>query len=277
MLDYAAALVTLAVLGAHAVVPWRLARGAGERAASGAPASSASAAPTSATATGSTAASARRAWSLAALPLLLATLALGAALAAARPHAALGAGWGELALTGGAFRAAAVLLAALALADAVAAAGWRRLEPAGWRLLAGFGLAALAAGMLALELLRIGTGPPTALPPVVLAAGCRVLLALAAGEALAPDRPWLAPLAVPALAGYWLALPRPLAALLQAEGLLWTALAAALLLAPAPWLPARLRRPAVVAGALLAALLLARAAALTAGLPLTLPAPGPAM
>jgi hypothetical protein len=286
MLDYLAALATLAVLGAHAVVPWRVARGAGpgtvvragatagtapEPEAVTEPASVGAADPTPAPSR----AAARRAWSLAALPLLLAAVTLGAALAARRPHAALGAGWGELALTGAAFRAAAVLLAALALADAVAALGRRRLEPAGWRLVAGFGLAALAAGMLALELLRIGTGPPIALAPVLLAAGWRALLALAAGEALAPGRPWLAPLALPALAGYWLALPPPLAALLRAEGLHWTALAAALLLASAPWLPARLRRPALVAGVLLAAFLLARAAALTAALPLAVPPAAP--
>jgi len=255
MLDYAAALVTLAVLGAHATVPWRLARGA--RAAPAPPPA------------------AIRLWSLAALPLLLAAVALGGALAAARPQAALGAGWGEVAFTGAAFRAAWVLLAALALADAVAAVGWRRLEPAGWRLLAVFGLAALAASSLALELLRIGSGPATALPPVLLAAGCRALLALAASEALPPGRPWLAPLALPALAGYWLALPAPLAALLRAEGLHWTALAAGLLLAPAPWLPARLRRPALIAGLLLAALLLARATGLTATLPMSVPAAPP--
>lgn len=253
MLDYAATLAALAVLGAHAVVPWRLAGAARSE----------------------TAATARRAWSLAALPLLFAAVALGAALAAGRPHAALGAGWGELAVTGAAFRTAGVLLAALALADAVAAIGWRRLEPAGWYLLGGFGVAALAAASLALELLRIGTGPATALPPVFLAAGCRALLALAAGGTLAPGRPWLAPLALPALAGYWLALPAPLAALLRAQGLHWTALAAALLLAPAPWLPARLRRPALIAGVLLAALLLARTADLTAALPMSVPAAPP--
>lgn len=251
MLDYAVSLATLAVLGAHATVPWRLAGGGA-------------------------AATARRAWSLAALPLLLAAVSLGGALVASRPHAALGAGWGELALTGAAFRATWVLLAALALADAVAAIGWRRLEPAGWRLIGGFGLAALVAASLSLELLRIGTGPPIALAPVLLGAGFRALLGLAAAEALAPGRPWLAPLAVPALAGYWLALPAPLAALLRAEGLHWTALAAALLLAAAPWLPLRLRRPALIAGLLLAALLLARATGLTATLPMPLPqAPPP--
>lgn len=250
MLDYATALVTLAVLGAHAVVPWRL---AGD----------------------DRTAPARRAWSLAALPLLLLAVTLGAAMAASRPHAAIGAGWGELAVTGGAFRATWVLLAALALADAVAAIARRRLEPAGWRLLGGFGLAALLAASLTLELLRAGAGPSIALAPVLLAAGCRALLALAAGEALAPGRPRLAPLALPALAGYWLALPAPLAALLRAGGLHWTALAVALLLSPAPWLPARLRRPALIAGLLLAALLLARTAVLTASLPMPPPQPPP--
>lgn len=275
MLDYATALVTLAVLGAHAVVPWRLARSARLAAADAtvAPAAVPASSPGEAADQGPR--SARRGWALSALPLLLAAVVVGAALIAARPYAALGAGWGELAVTGGAFLAAGVLLAALALADGVAAIGWRRLEPAGWRLLAGFGLAALAAVSLALELLRAGTGPFFALPPLYAAAGCRALLALAAGEALAPGRPRLAPLALPALAGYWLALPEPLAALLRAQGLHWTALAAALVLAPAPWLPPRLRRPALIAGLILAALLLARTAELTAALPMDVPIPPP--
>jgi hypothetical protein len=257
MLDYLASLATLAVLGAHVTVPWRLARGAG-------------AAPPAAPA-----ADPRRAWALAALPALLAAAALAGALAAARPHAALGAGWGELAFTGAAFRAAGVLAAALVLADGVAAFGHRRLEPSGWRLLAVFGLAALAAGSLALELLRIGAGPAIALGPVLAAAGARLLVALSAGEALAPGRPWLAPLAVPGLAIYWLALPPALRGPLIAEGSHLTGAAALLLAAAAPWLPARLRRPAAIAAALLAALLVARAGALTALLPLTAPLTAP--
>lgn len=249
MLDYAATLVPLLALGGHAVAPWRLARGV---------------------------AAGRRAWALAALPLLLAAAALAAAAAAARPHAALGAGWGEVALTGRAFLAAGVLVAALALADAVLAAGHRRLEPAGWRLAGALGVVALAAAAFALELLRIGSGPPTALAPVLAAAGGRLMVALAAGEAVAPGRrPWLAPLAVPGLALFWLALPPPLRILIVGEGLHLTGITALVLAAAAPWLPARLRRPAVFAAVLLAALLFARAGAFTALLPLSVPAPEP--
>lgn len=249
MIDFLAALASLAVLGAHVGVPWRLARGTAAPPESGA----------------------RRSWALAALPLLLATAALAGALAASRPHAALGAGWGELAFTGAAFQAAGVLVVALALADAVVAVGHRRLEPIGWRLLAGFGLAALVAGSLGFELLRIGTGPETALAPVLAAAAGRCLVALAAGQALAPGRPWLAPLAVPGLVLYWLALPPALRTLLLGESLHLTGATVLVLAGVAPWLPVRLRRPAVIAAVLLAALLVARAGALTALLPLAVP------
>jgi hypothetical protein len=246
MLDYGAALAGLLAWGAHAVVPWRLAGGPPR---------------------------ARRLWGLAALPLLGAGALAGLALAAARTDAVLGAGWGVRPLTRGVVHALVVLVPALAATDLLLAVARHRLEPAGWRVAAGVGGAALAVAALAAELLRAGGGPATGIPGIVAAAGCRAVLALAAGEALTPSRPLAAAAAALAIPVYWLSLPAPVGDLLAAEGSGWTAAAAATLLAAARWLPRRLRRPGLAAGVLLAALLLARAGIRSATYPLTPPPP----
>ena len=245
-LELAAALVGLLAWGAHAVVPWRLAGGG--------PA-------------------ARRAWALAALPLLAAGVAAALALAGAEADSAADAGWGVTPLARGSAGALAVLVPALVVGDVVVALGRNRLEAAGWRLAAGVGLAALGAVAFAGELFRAGGGPATGVAAVAAAAGARVLFALAAGELAAPGRPWCAlagGLAVPA---YWLALPAGLTRLLAGDGAGFTAAAAALLLVAAPWLPRRLRRPGLAAGVLLLALFLARSGDLSTHFPLSSPPP----
>lgn len=256
LLDGLVMMVVLLAWGAQAVAPWRLA-GRGE--------------------------GARRLWAYAVLPLYAAGFLAALFWAHSHPDATVAAGlvpvtaspWG---------RAVAILAAALLAAALVAVAGWRRLEDAGWRILGGFGVAALAAVCLVAELLRAGEGPASPLPVTALAAACRLLVALAAGEALAPwtagGRPLLAPLAAPALAAWFFAVPQELADALVRNGAPLTAGAAALLLLGARWLPASLRRPALAAGALLAGLLFAQAAALSQALgapvfqPLP-PLPGP--
>lgn len=260
---YLAALAGLVAWGAHAVVPWRLARAAEGP---------------------------RRIWALAALPLLLAATAAAATVAAGDADTTLAAGWLDRPLAAAALRSVAVLLPALVLTDLLLLAAWRRLarpstraalrrgdrdglEPAGWWIAGGLGAVALAALALAAELAARGGLPAGRAAGVVLAAaGCRVLLALAAGELVALSlpgpplpptarrRPLLALAAAPAVAGYWLALPSPVRERLAGEGFFFTALAAALLLLVGRWLPRRLRWPALAAAVLLATLLPARAA-----------------
>jgi hypothetical protein len=217
--------------GAQAAMPWRLA-GLG-------------AAP-------------RQRGALTLLPLLVAG-ALAAFLAIQHyPDAALAQGLYPLgASTVG--RVLAVLFAAAALADALVAAGRRSLETAGWRLAAGFGATFLLAATWAAELLRIGEGPVNAPLAFLALVALRALVALGAAEALTPGRPLLAVAAGLALPLYALLLPAPLARALAAHGQWLTLAAAALLLAAARWLPPTLRRPALLAGALLAGLYLSQA------------------
>jgi hypothetical protein len=237
VLDALLLAVVLAGWGAQAVVPWRLARLDRD-------------------------AGPRRLWGYAALPLLLAA-GMAALLAVRRyPDAALAAGLFPLtAATPG--RLLAVLFPSLFAVAAVTALGRTRLEAAAWRIAAACGLLFLAAACLAGELLRTGEGPTSPPAALLAAAACRLLVALAAGELLAPGRPLLALLGGGALALYPFALPPELAHALWRGGHGFTLAAAALLLGGARWLPARLRRPAEAGGILLAALFLVQAAALS--------------
>lgn len=227
--------VNLLVWGAHALLPWRLAR-AGEPG--------------------------RRLWARLALPAL--GLALGATGMALRADPDPAVAWGLTGLLGGspAARVLAVVAAAVALADLVLFFGGARLDPRAWQLLGLFGAAGLAAATFGSELLRIGWGPVPRPAALWAAAALRLPLALAAAElALGPPRRW-APVAGPALAAAFLLWPAELRRALGID-LLTLAAAAALLLA-ARFLPAPLRRPAGAAGLALAVLFLARAGAVSA-------------
>ncbi|HEY0514378.1 MAG TPA: hypothetical protein VGH73_20910 [Thermoanaerobaculia bacterium] len=221
--------------GAQATVPWRLAELAPER---------------------------RRRCAFALLPLLVTGALAAFAHVQAHPDAALSQGIYPLAdSTPG--RALAVLFPALVLADALAAAGWRGLERAGWRIAAGIGLAFLLAAGWTAELVRAGEGPESAPAALAVLIGLRTLMALGAAEALAPGRPLLAVAAGLALPLHRLLLPAALAHALGSRGRWITLAAAALLFLAARWLPARLRRPALVAAALLAGLYLGEATRLS--------------
>ncbi|HYG64333.1 MAG TPA: hypothetical protein VEL74_17275 [Thermoanaerobaculia bacterium] len=260
LLDGLVMAALLAAWGAQAVAPWRLASRLPGR-------------PEEA----------RRFWGYTILPLYAGGVLAALSWAHTHPDATVAAGlvpitsspWG---------RALAILAVALLAADLVAVVGRRRLEDAGWRILGGFGLAALAAVCLVAELLRAGEGPVSPLPVTTLAAACRLLVALAAGEALAPfgagGRPLLALAAAPALGAWFFVVPAGLADALVRSGALLTAGAAAVLFLAARWLPASLRRPGLAAAALLAGLFFAQAAAVSQALgapvfsPLP-PLPGP--
>lgn len=244
-----AAFAALLALGAHTVVPARLADGP---------------------------AGARRTWVLAALPLLTSALVAVVVWLRIHPDPLLGVGWGSDPLTTLTGRSALLLVTALALADLLALLASRRLEASAWRLLSVFAVPALVAGGLFLEIVRVGHGPRTTAGALALAALCRTAAALGTGEALAPrERPlWTLPAGL-LLPLYPLALPPEVRSLLIAEGGLFPLGAAAVLFLAARWLPARLRRPAVLAAALLTALLFADTTALAGRFPVYMePLPG---
>lgn len=231
-------LVNLVVWGAHALLPFRLAE------------------------TGSPAA--RRAWALAALPALGASVIATAFGLGRDPEPAVAWGLHELAAGSRSALVVALAVGAAALADLLGLAGWRRLEPAAWRAWGCLGALALLAVTWGSELVRIGWGPVAGLGAVVGATLLRLPLALAAAETLAGEPRWAAPLAglaLPTAVALW---PAELRAAL---GLDWLTLGAAVaLLVVARWLPARLRRAAVAAGVLLAVLLLDRAGTISQAL-----------
>ncbi|MFL6194964.1 MAG: hypothetical protein ACJ75H_12385 [Thermoanaerobaculia bacterium] len=224
--------------GIQAVAPWRLAGMEPER---------------------------RRLWVLMLLPLLVVGALAAVQLAQTHPDAAVSQRLYPL-LASKPGRALAILFPALALSDIVLAAGWSRLEPAGWRIASGFGLAFLLAASWAGELLRTGEGPESATGPLIALVILRALLSLGVAEALAPGRPLLATVAGLTLPLYLLLLPGPLAQALIRRNHWLTLAAAALLLLAARWLPARLRRPSLLAAALLAGLFLGEAGNLSQGL-----------
>jgi hypothetical protein len=225
----------LVAWGAVAAVPWRLAETMPDR---------------------------RREWALSLLPLLASGALAAYGHLQIHPDAAVVQGIYPFGGSGMA-RIVAVLFVALALACGFAAATWRGLEAAGWRIVAGFGLAFLLAATWAGELIRTGEGPSTGALAFAALILLRALVALGAAEAIAPGRPLLAAGAGLALPLYTLLLPAPLAHALGAQGRWPPLAAAALLFLAARWLPARLRRAALLGAALLAGLWLAQAAHLS--------------
>lgn len=213
---------------------------------------------------------ARAGWCLAALPAGLAALTVLLRALATHPDAALAAGLGPGLPSSVPGRCALALLGLALAGDAVLLLR-RPRDADALRNLAALGLAGTAGSALLGELLRLGdTTPPG--PAFAVAVASRLALGLGAGEALLPRRPALALLAAPALAAWILVQPAAVTEMLVRSGDLLTLGAAALLFAVARWLPARLRRPALVAAAGLAALGLWRAQELGALLAAQTPA-----
>jgi hypothetical protein len=235
--------VILLAWGSQAVAPWRLRR-------SDRPESEA----------------ARHLWGHIALPLLLAGALAGILSVHERPDAAMAAGLSPLfaTLQG---RLLTLFFAALLGADLILALGKSRIENLGWPLAAALGLLFLAAASLAGELLRVGESERGPLPFLLAAAACRLLVTLGAGEGIATGRPLLAIAAGLALPLYLIFLPRPLQRAIVGGGPSLTLAAAALLFLAARWLPPSLRRPAVLAAALLAGLFLGQVADLSQAMP----------
>lgn len=241
------------VLGLHVLLPWRLARlapaapGAGVQTAAGA----------------GEAPDRRQLWALVATPLLLAAALAGLFTVGARLDAALawGLSWPPRSLPALALAAAGL---AAGLSNLVLLAGYRKLEPAGWRIAAGLGAALLVAASLAGELLRLGRGPAASLSGIAIAALIRVALALAAGESVAGSARGFATFAGAALPLSLIAFSAPVRATLGADVI--TLGAATILLLAARFLPLSLRRPAALAGVLLAALFLDRTGDLSTAL-----------
>lgn len=236
LLATAACAVALLAFGAHALVPWQLAREGDES---------------------------RRAWVLAALPLLLLAFLLRLADAARDPDATLSTGLSWSVASGPSGRAIAIAITGLLLADALLPFAGRRLPASGWRLLGTLGATGLAAASLWGELLRLGEGPYSGALPLLGAAACRATVALGAAQALRRRQPSVAPFAAAALALYVSILPAPLRhAMLRLPDLL-TLGAGVALFAAARWVPPSQRRLALAAAALLAAVCFARAAQLS--------------
>lgn len=223
------------ILGLHVLLPWRLAR----------------LAPPAAAETPDR----RQLWALIAAPLLLAAALAGLFTLGARLDAALAWGlvWPPRSVVALSLAFAGV---AVGLADLLLFFGFRRLEAVGWRIAAGLGGFLLLAASVAGELLRLGRGPMTGLAGLAIAALCRVPLALAAGEASSGPVRGFATLAGVVLPFSLVGFAAPVRALLGED--LLTLGAAVLLLLAARFLPPALRRPAALAGVLLAALFLDR-------------------
>lgn len=233
-IDLAVAALNLVVFGGHALFPFLLARAGNEQ---------------------------RRLWALAALPLLGLSAIVTAWSIGQRPDEAIA--WGLThPLTGSApARMIAVAFVAAALSDLLTLVLWPKLEPAAWRVHGAIGAIALLAQSLGAELLRIGWGPSGATWALLASAALRVPLALAAAEVAigAPRRFALA--AAPALVLLALLWPQAMRAALVGD--LATLAAAVGLLALARFVPLSLRRPAAIAGVVLALLFLTRSAELS--------------
>jgi hypothetical protein len=199
----------------------------------------------------------RRLWAWTTPSLLLAAIVGAYGMLAARPEEAMAAGLAPLgaSLPG---RLLMPLVPALFAATLLAAYAWERLGAPAWRMIGALGLATLVAVAWAGERLATVAHAPEGVegePAWILAlrVACRVLLALGAGELLAPGRPVWAPAAGLALPLYlWFLPPEVRLPLWQHGGAPTLAAATAVLLA-ARWLPAALRRAALGAGALLIA------------------------
>lgn len=240
------------VLGLHVLLPWRLARIA-TRPVPPSPESPASPTPPATIESPDR----RQLWAMLAAPLLLAAALAGVLTLNVRLDAALA--WG-LRWPPASLPALVLGFAGLAtfLSDLILFAGFRKLEPAGWRIAAGLGGILLLAASVTGELLRTGRGPSAGLAGLAIAALCRIPLALAAAEAISGPVRRIAALAGVALPLSLLAFPPGLRSALGAD--LATLGAATLLLLAARFLPPSLRRPATLAGVLLAALFLDRTA-----------------
>lgn len=221
---------TLLVLGAHVVVPARLARRGPE---------------------------ARTLWTRSALPLLLLATISNLLLLTLQPSSlfeATAAG-----IEGASFMLflAGLLLVSLTINDALLLFTGAEVEPLGWKICAGLGAVGLLGLSAVIELSRL---LPTAPPPVYLAPITlgRSAVALASGELVAPGRPsWLAPLAAGALLLYFGLLPSEIRTLLIDDTSFLTAAAAAVLFASSRWLPPSLRRAGTGAACLLAGMFFA--------------------
>jgi hypothetical protein len=233
MRELALSLLLLVGWGAPAVVPWRLAAAPPER---------------------------RRWWAWGAPTLLLAAIVGAAALLGLRADQAVAAGLVPLraSLAG---RLLLPLVPGLLAATLLAAFAWQRLEDVGWKMIAAFGFATLVAVAWAGELLE-STGEEASPWFLALRIACRVLLALGAGEVLAPGRAIWAPLAGLALPAYLLLLPPDLRLTLWHHGGAPTLAAGTLVLLATRWLPPSLRRAALAVGALLVAAFLLEASRL---------------
>jgi len=236
-------LLGLLAWGAHAWVPWWLARGVGSEQ--------------------------ERWWWCRLAPILFLVGVTGLALRlAADPERTVVAGIGALGSGSRATLLLAAGLAALAVGDGLLAFARERLESAGWLLLGGLGVVGLALVSWTEELLRSGGLAREGAGALLLVAALRSGIALAAGDFWVAGKPRASLVSGIFLALYPLALAGDLRAALWAGGDLLTLGAGALLLAMAPLLPARghglsarLGKVAVGAGLALAALALARIAA----------------
>jgi len=148
----------------------------------------------------------------------------------------------------------------------------QNLKRLGWTLAAGLSLLFFAAACFAAELLRTGEGPAGTLPQICAGAAGWLVVGLGAGEALLPGDPARAarPLfAVPAgllFPAYYWTLPEAVQQAVRDSGAWITLAACAALLLVVRWLPAGLRRPGLVAAALLAGLFLQKVAMLSQSL-----------
>jgi len=222
--------INLIVWGAHALVPWRFAAEEEAR---------------------------RRRWALAALPAAGLSVVVTAAALRVAPDAAVA--WRLHDVEAGVLPTIllALALGGAILGDLILAIGWRGFEPVAWRVLAALGALALAAVTLASELVRIGWGPVPPTWALLGAAGLRLLLALAAAEAVLGPPTLMTSAGGLGLAGAVALWPTPLVAALGTDRL--TLYSAVLLLLLARFVPRRLRRPTAVAGLVLAVLFLVRA------------------
>jgi hypothetical protein len=224
----------LFLLGANAVLPWRLATGED---------------------------AARRLWSLVCLPLLLLSLVLALAHLSLAPDGALfwGLSWPPRTT---AARIVLVIVGAGAGGALLTAIGGRKFEPAAWRTAAILGGLVAAGAAFGGELLRFGGGPTGGLVTLLAATAGRFAVTLAAGECVAGPPRWLTPIAALLLPLGYLASPPELRAGFGADIL--TLAAAVLLLLVARFVPADWRRAVAIAGIALAALHFARAAEISA-------------
>lgn len=241
VLDALLICVLLVGWGAQATAPWRLAAALPVPGEPGAPA-----------------AAGLRLWRYGALPLALAGLMAAVTLASRNPDATIAAHLTPI-LASGPGRLLAILAPAMCGAVLITVLAGPRLDRTGARVVAGLGLAAAAAAAWAGEALRAGDGPESATSTLAVLALCRLALALAAGDLVTPGLPRWGVAGGLALAAYLPLLPAELRRPLLAQGLALTCGAGAGLLLLSRWLPAGLRRIALLLGLLLGAIVLAQA------------------